>query len=759
MTTIAAATVSAPDEAGVLTPEALDLVVALQREFAGRREELLLARAERQEQIAAGELPGFLETTREIREGDWRVAPVPADLQDRRVEITGPAGDRKMVINAFNSGARIYMADFEDANSPTWENVVGGQQNLTDAIERTISLEQGEKRYSLNEEVAVLLVRPRGWHLQERHVEVDGKHVSAGLFDFGVYLHRNAERLLERGSGPYFYLPKLESHVEARLWNDVFCFAQDHVGIPRGTIKATVLIETILAAFEMDEILYELRDHSAGLNAGRWDYIFSVIKKFRDRPEFVLPDRVQVTMTVPFMRAYTELLVRTCHARGAHAIGGMAAFIPSRRDPEVNENALARVREDKARESGDGFDGTWVAHPDLVPVAKAEFDAVLGDRPNQLERLREDVTTEASDLLNVAATPGEITEAGVRANVSVGIRYIAAWLQGVGAAAIDNLMEDAATAEISRSQVWQWLRHGRVEYADVERIIGEVMAELPDEPVYVEALEVFEKVALHDVFVDFLTLTAYAQLTRRRGRGLTVSDGTKADDIALALEEAIVSGEIPPGSTLRQEHLSEQFQVSRTPVREALRRLAALGLVSFEPNRGVRVRMLSLDEIREAFMVRAELESLATEIATPKMTDDDLAELERAERRFHRATERLVEMSHDGRQDLEVAREWLHLNHSFHDVIYRAADVPLIERMAKAARRTFLVKPVWATGADLDELYLKNDRQHRAIRDAIAARSPEGAKVLAREHVLSSGRLLEAILDKVSAQSREPARR
>jgi malate synthase len=318
--------------------------------------------------------------------------------------------------------------------------------------------------------------------------------------------------LLERGTGPYFYLPKLESHLEARLWNDVFCFAQDHIGIPRGTIKATVLIETILAAFEMDEILYELRDHSAGLNAGRWDYIFSVIKKFRDRPEFVLPDRVQVTMTVPFMRAYTELLVRTCHSRGAHAIGGMAAFIPSRRDPEVNENALARVREDKARESGDGFDGTWVAHPDLVPVAMAEFDAVLGDRPNQLERLREDVTTEAADLLDVAATPGEITEAGVRANVSVGIRYIAAWLQGVGAAAIDNLMEDAATAEISRSQIWQWIHHGRVERAAVERIIGEVMAELPDESVYFEACEVFEKVALREVFVDFLTLTAYAQL-------------------------------------------------------------------------------------------------------------------------------------------------------------------------------------------------------------------------------------------------------
>jgi malate synthase len=512
LSAIATAVVNAPDEAGVLTPEALDLVVALHREFAGRREELLLARAERQERIAAGELPTFLESTSSVRGGDWRVAPAPADLQDRRVEITGPAGDRKMVINAFNSGARIYMADFEDANSPTWENVVGGQQNLTDAIDRTITVEQGEKRYELNDEVAVLLVRPRGWHLQERHVEVDGKHVSAGLFDFGVYLHRNWERLLERGSGPYFYLPKLESHLEARLWNDVFCFAQDSLGIPRGTIKATVLIETVLAAFEMDEILYELREHSAGLNAGRWDYIFSVIKKFRDRPEFVLPDRAQVTMTVPFMRAYTELLVRTCHSRGAHAIGGMAAFIPSRRDPGVNEIALARVSEDKRREARDGFDGSWVAHPDLVPVAMAEFDAELGDRPNQLERLRDDVATTAEDLLDVAATPGEITEAGVRSNVSVGIRYIAAWLQGVGAAAIDNLMEDAATAEISRSQIWQWIHHGRVERADVDRIVAEVMEELPDEPVYAEARDVFEKVALREVFVEFLTLTAYAQL-------------------------------------------------------------------------------------------------------------------------------------------------------------------------------------------------------------------------------------------------------
>ena len=661
-----------------------------------------------------------------------------------------------MVINAFNSGARIYMADFEDANSPTWENVVGGQQNLTDAIERTISLEQGEKSYSLNDEVAVLLVRPRGWHLQERHVEVDGKHVSAGLFDFGVYLQRNAERLLERGSGPYFYLPKLESHLEARLWNDIFCYAQDHVGIPRGTIKATVLIETILAAFEMDEILYELRDHSAGLNAGRWDYIFSVIKKFRDRPEFVLPDRVQVTMTVPFMRAYTELLVRTCHSRGAHAIGGMAAFIPSRRDPEVNENALARVREDKARESGDGFDGTWVAHPDLVPVAKAEFDAVLGDRPNQLERLREDVTDRGVRPLERRRHAGRDHRGG-RACQRLGRdplhRGVAPGRRRRGDRQPDGGRgdrRDLALADLAVDPPRS--RRARGRRTDHRRGDGRAPGR--------ERVSRGPRGLREGQPRRGLRRLPHADgvCAAHEGRGL-MSDGTKADDIALALEEAIVSGEIPPGSTLRQEHLSEQFQVSRTPVREALRRLAALGLVSFEPNRGVRVRMLSLDEIREAFMVRAELESLATEIATPKMTDDDLAELERAERRFHRATERLVEMSHDGRQDLEVAREWLHLNHSFHDVIYRAADVPLIERMAKAARRTFLVKPVWATGADLDELYLKNDRQHRAIRDAIAARSPEGAKVLAREHVLSSGRLLEAILDKVSAQSREPARR
>ena len=514
-------TVYAADTAAVLTPEALDLVVALQREFVGRREELLLARAERQERIAAGELPGFIDETRSVREGDWRVAPVPDDLRDRRVEITGPAGDRKMVINAFNSGARIYMADFEDANSPTWENVLGGQQNLTDAIERTISLETGEKSYSLNDEVATLLVRPRGWHLQVRNVEVDGKHVSAALFDFGVYLQRNAERLLERNSGPYFYLPKLESHLEARLWNDVFCLAQDRLGLPHGTIKATVLVETILAAFEMDEILYELREHSAGLNAGRWDYIFSVIKKFRDREDFVLPDRAQVTMTVPFMRAYTELLVRTCHRRGAHAIGGMAAFIPNRRDPAVTEVALAKVRDDKERESGDGFDGTWVAHPDLVPVAGEVFDRVLGDRPNQKDRLREEVSVSAAQLLDLRVPGGAVTEAGVRANVRVALAYLDSWLRGVGAAAIDNLMEDAATAEISRSQLWHW-RTRSVSLADGRPFDAGLYATIRDEELarlggagegrLAEATGLLDRLVLDDDFADFLTLRAYSLL-------------------------------------------------------------------------------------------------------------------------------------------------------------------------------------------------------------------------------------------------------
>src|SRR5579863_2604770 len=418
--------VSADD---VLTPEATEFLTLLAREFAAERDELLAARQARAERLLAGELPDFLEETRRVRDGDWRVPAAPADLADRRVEITGPT-DRKMVINALNSGARVFMADFEDSNSPTWENMVDGQRNLTDAIERTISLDTGEKTYRLNDHVATLLVRPRGWHLTERHFEVDGAAIPGALFDFGLYLLRNHDRLRAIDSGPYFYLPKLESHREALLWNRVFERAQDELGIPRGTIRATVLIETILAAFEMDEILHALGPHATGLNAGRWDYLFSVIKKFGPREEFVLPDRGSVGMGVPFMRAYAELLVKTCHRRGAHAIGGMAAFIPSRRDPEVNEVALAKVREDKEREASQGYDGTWVAHPDLVPVALEIFDRVLGDRPNQLEVLREDVMVDAGALLNVAATPGEITEEGLRNDVSVGIQYLQAWLNG-----------------------------------------------------------------------------------------------------------------------------------------------------------------------------------------------------------------------------------------------------------------------------------------------------------------------------------------
>jgi malate synthase len=440
---------------------------------------------------------------------DWRVAETPADLQDRRVEITGPV-DRKMVINALNSGARVFMADFEDANSPTWQNCVEGQANLIDAVDRTISLDTGERTYSLDEETATLLVRPRGWHLHEKHVLVDGAPISASLFDLGLYVFHCAARLGERGSGPYFYLPKLESHLEARLWNEVFVAAQERLGIPRGTIRATVLIETILAAFEMEEILYELREHSSGLNAGRWDYMFSVIKKFRDREDFVLPDRALVTMTVPFMRAYTELLVATCHGRGAHAIGGMAAFIPSRRDAEINAVALERVTEDKDREAGDGFDGTWVAHPDLVPTAMAEFDRVLGDRPNQVSKQREDVSVSSADLLDVAATPGDVTDEGVALNVSVGIQYIGSWLAGTGAAAINNLMEDAATAEISRSQIWQWVRHGRVERGRVEDEVAAEVERLGD--AYRPAADLFQRVALDPDFVEFLTLPAYELL-------------------------------------------------------------------------------------------------------------------------------------------------------------------------------------------------------------------------------------------------------
>ena len=491
-----------PDD--VLTADAVEFLTELERTFGPRRRELLEARHERARRLLDGELPDFLPETASIREGDWRVAPVPAELQDRRVEITGPV-DRKMVINALNSGAKMFMADFEDSNSPTWRNCIEGQVNLTDALERTITLDTGEKQYSLNEEVATLLVRPRGWHLEERHFEVDGAPISASLFDFGLYFFRNHAR-----GGTWFYLPKLESHLEARLWNDVFVWSQERLGVPQGTIKATVLIETILAAFEMDEILYELREHSAGLNAGRWDYIFSVIKKLGHRPEFVLPDRADVTMAVPFMRAYTDLLVKTCHARGAHAMGGMAAFIPSRRDPEVNAAALAKVREDKEREAGQGFDGTWVAHPDLVPVAMEIFDRVLGERPNQVERQRDDVASTAADLLDVAATPGEITLGGLHNNVSVGIQYLAAWLQGSGAVAIFNLMEDAATSEISRSQVWQWLAHGKVARADVEAAIEEELAKLDGD--YDEARELFEQVALGEEFVEFLTLPAYERI-------------------------------------------------------------------------------------------------------------------------------------------------------------------------------------------------------------------------------------------------------
>ena len=491
-------------EERVLTPDAVAFLTALERRFGPRRRELLAARHARAERLREGELPDFLPQTREVREGQWRVAPVPAELQDRRVEITGPV-DRKMVINALNSGARMFMADFEDSNSPTWQNCIEGQVNLTDALERTISLDTGEKQYALNDEVATLLVRPRGWHLEERHFEVDGAPISASLFDFGLYFFRNHAR-----GGTWFYLPKLESHLEARLWNDVFVWAQDELGVPQGTIKATVLIETILAAFEMDEILHELREHSAGLNAGRWDYIFSVIKKLGHRPEFVLPDRADVTMAVPFMRAYTELLVKTCHARGAHAMGGMAAFIPSRRDPDVNAAALAKVREDKEREAGQGFDGTWVAHPDLVPVAMEIFDRVLGERPNQVDRRRDDVTSTAADLLDVASTPGEITMGGLHNNVSVGIQYLAAWLRGSGAVAIFNLMEDAATSEISRSQVWQWLAHAKVAREDVDAAIEEELAKLDGD--YDEARELFEQVALGGEFVEFLTLPAYERL-------------------------------------------------------------------------------------------------------------------------------------------------------------------------------------------------------------------------------------------------------
>jgi malate synthase len=514
----------------VLTPEAIDLVAALQREFGGRRAELLAARAARQQELSAGAMLDFLPGTRAIREDpDWRVAAPAPGLVDRRVEITGPT-DRKMTINALNSGANVWLADFEDANTPLWENMVTGQLNLISALDRTLDFTSEEgKSYRLgpDSELATIVVRPRGWHLDEKHVLVDGQRVSGSLFDFALYFFHCARRQLDKGSGPYFYLPKMESHLEARLWNDAFGLAQDRLGIPRGTIRATVLIETIPAAFEMDEILYELREHSAGLNAGRWDYLFSVIKKFRSRgQEFVLPERNSVTMTAPFMRAYTELLVKTCHARGAHAMGGMAAFIPSRRDPEVNAVAMAKVREDKTREAGDGFDGSWVAHPDLVALCREVFDATLGSSPNQLGKQRPEVSVSAFDLLAVDKTPGTITEAGLRNNVSVGLQYLASWLGGNGAVAIFNLMEDAATAEISRSQVWQWL-HNNVRLDDgqpvtrdlVQRIIGEELATIReaagdgfDAPRYQQAVGLFSQVALADDYAEFLTLPAYEEM-------------------------------------------------------------------------------------------------------------------------------------------------------------------------------------------------------------------------------------------------------
>ncbi|MQA94173.1 MAG: malate synthase A [Streptosporangiales bacterium] len=514
----------------VLTPEALAFLAGLHRAFEVRRQELLAARQERQRELSAGGTLDFLPETAHIREDDdWNVAPPAPGIEDRRVEITGPT-DRKMTINALNSGAKVWLADFEDANAPLWENIITGHLNLSDALDRKIDFTSPEgKSYALKDdtELATMVVRPRGWHLDEKHILVDGRRVAGGLVDFALYFFHCARRQIAKGKGPYFYLPKLESHLEARLWNDVFVAAQDELGIPQGTIRATVLIETYPAAFEMEEILYELRDHSAGLNAGRWDYLFSVIKKFRTRGrQFLLPERNAVTMTAPFMRAYTELLVRTCHKRGAHALGGMAAFIPSRRDPEVNEKALAKVRDDKTRESGDGFDGSWVAHPDLVPICQEVFDGVLGEAPNQLGRLREDVSVTAAELLAVDKTPGGITEAGLRNNISVGLQYLAAWLGGNGAVAIFNLMEDAATAEISRSQIWQWL-HNDITLDDgpkvttelVERAIDEELAKIREEygsafdaARFDAAVALFKEVALADDYAEFLTLPAYERM-------------------------------------------------------------------------------------------------------------------------------------------------------------------------------------------------------------------------------------------------------
>jgi len=516
----------------VLTDDALEFLLALHQQFEPERRELLSTREHLQTRRDRGETPDFLDATRSIRESDWQVAETPPDLQDRRVEITGPV-DRKMMINALNSGARVFMADFEDALSPTWANVIEGQVNLQDAVRKTLELTTPEgKHYRLDDDIATLMVRPRGWHLTEPHVTVDGEPVSASLFDFGLYVFHNAQERVARGTAPYFYLPKLESHHEARLWNEVFVFSQSALGIPRGTFRATVLVETLMAAFEMEEILWELREHSAGLNAGRWDYIFSTIRAFRQR-DFVLPDRAQVTMTVPFMRAYTEALVRACHKRGAHALGGMAAFIPNRREPEVTEHALAKVREDKEREAGDGFDGTWVAHPDLVPVAAEVFDRHLGVKPHQKHRLREDVAVTAEELLGFLAEDGgveggEITEDGVRTNVSVALQYLDAWLGGWGAAAIFNLMEDTATAEISRAQLWQW-RTREVELADSRIFDAELYRRIRDEELdklggreqgnLARTADLLDRLVLDDELVTFLTLVAYPELVKDTAPG------------------------------------------------------------------------------------------------------------------------------------------------------------------------------------------------------------------------------------------------
>ncbi|WP_298406135.1 malate synthase A [uncultured Chloroflexus sp.] len=514
-----------PEYAEILTPEALEFLATLHRRFNARRLELLARRAERQRAIDAGERPDFLPETAHIRASDWTIAPFPPQLNDRRVEITGPV-DRKMVINALNSGAKVFMADFEDANTPTWQNQIEGQINLRDALRRTITYTSPEgKYYALNANPAILFVRPRGWHLNEKHVLIDGEPMSGAIFDFGLYFFHNAQTAIDVQGGPYFYLPKMESHLEARLWNDIFVLAQELRGIPRGTIKATVLIETILAAFEMDEILYELREHSAGLNCGRWDYIFSCIKKFRNDPNFCLADRALVTMTTHFMRSYSLLAIKTCHRRGAHAMGGMAAQIPIKNDPVANEAALAKVRADKEREANDGHDGTWVAHPGLVPVAMEVFDRLM-PTPNQISRQRDDVQVTAADLL--AFGPSEpITEQGMRLNINVGIQYLGAWLAGNGCVPVFNLMEDAATAEISRAQIWQWIRSPKGVLEDGRKVtvelfrqmlpeeltkVREILGPAYDDGRYEEAAELFDEITTDPNFVEFLTLPAYERI-------------------------------------------------------------------------------------------------------------------------------------------------------------------------------------------------------------------------------------------------------